>query len=381
MFFCKNCILPTTRPHVELENKGLCNACIGSLEKEDKIDWQKREKDLERLLEEKRSKDGSHYDCLIPVSGGKDSTWQVYMLVKKFGLKPLALTWKPMYRTEIGNRNLENLINLGVDHIDFTVNPKIEKKFMTKAFIKFGTPSLCEHMAMFSTTLRTAIAFKIPLVIWGENPGLEYGGSSSDRENQYMDRDWITKYGVSNGTFASDWIDEDLTKQDLLPYTFPSDKELEDARILPIFLGWYLKWDPLEIANFAKNIGFEWGVKPQTGYYKYADLDAPFIVIHHMFKWYKFGFTRLWDNLSIEIRNKRMTRNEAIEYIKDNPEETPYEQIYKLINYLEISEMTFWEIVEKHRNLSIWKKDSTGKWYIPDIIDEFGFFLQNYLKR
>jgi len=381
MNFCKKCVLPTTRPQVEIEEEGLCNACAGSLEKKAKIDWVKRKDDLTKLLESNRSKDGNHYDCLIPVSGGKDSTWQVYTLINDFGLKPLTLTWKPQNRTEIGKRNLENLINLGVDHIDFTVNPKVEKLFMKKSFIKNGSPALCEHMVMYATTLRTAINYKIPIIIWGENPGLEYGGTSTDRENQYMDRDWIMKYGASNGTFASDWIGDELSKQDLLPYTFPSDDELEKSKVKPIFLGWFLKWDPLEIAQFSRKIGFEWGKQPQTGYYEFADLDAPFVIIHHMFKWYKFGFTRLWDNLSIEIRNGRMTRKDAIDYIHDNPEKTPYSQIYQLCEYLEISEMNFWDIVEKHRNVSIWKQNSDGKWIIPGIINEFGFFPDNYPKR
>ena len=378
MKFCSNCILPNTRPQVALEDNGLCNACLGALEKNQAIDWKAREEELAQIFDEARGKNKSSYDCLVPVSGGKDSTWQVHTLINKYKLEPLALTWKPTQRTEIGKRNLENLINLGVDHIDFTVNPKIEKNFMLKSFVKNGSPSLCEHMVMYAISVRTAINWKIPSVIWGENPGLEYGGSQGDRNNQYMNTDWIQKYGVSNGTTVKDWIDDELTEQDMLPYTFPSDEEVEQAKIRPIFLGWYLKWDPLEVANFSRNVGFEWANKPQLGYYRYADLDAPFVVIHHFLKWHKFGFTRTWDNLSIEIRNNRMTRNEALQYIKDNPEPVPYKQIYQLCQYIGISEMKFWEIVEKHRNLDIWKKDIDGKWYLPHMIKELGFMPDNY---
>jgi N-acetyl sugar amidotransferase len=379
MKFCKNCVLPTTRPQVKIEHEGICNACVGALEKKNKIDWSGREQELRDLLKTHRSTDGSNYDCLIPVSGGKDSTWQVHTLINTYKLKPLAITWKPMNRTDIGKRNLNNLINLGVDHIDFTVNPKVEKRFMLRSFEKNGSPSLSEHMAMYAITLRTAINYGIHIVIWGENPGLEYGGATSDRGNPFMKRDWIRKYGVSNSTFAEDWIDENLTRQDMLPYTFPTDEEIEQARILPIFLGWYLPWDPLKVATYARKVGFEWGQRPQVGCYRFADLDAPFVVIHHLLKWHKFGFTRLWDNLSIEIRNGRLTHDEAIEYIRLNPERIPYDQIYQLCRYLEISEMHFWKIVETHRNLEIWEKDTNGKWYIPAMVNEFGFFPDNYL--
>jgi|SaaInl4_135m_RNA_FD_contig_31_2316652_length_1687_multi_4_in_0_out_0_1 N-acetyl sugar amidotransferase len=378
MIFCQNCIIPTTRPQVSLEKEGLCTACKGSMEKSQEVDWESRSNELEELLRQGKSQDGGTYDCLIPVSGGKDSTWQVHTLINKYGLRPLTMTWKPRLRTDIGTRNLENLIELGVDHMDFTCNPKIERKFMLRAFEQNGSPSLSEHMAMYSMALRTAMQNKIKIIVWGENPGAEYGGSKEDRLNAIMNRDWISKYGVSNGTFAEDWMDEDLDRQNMLPYTFPTDEEMNKAQVRPIFLGWYLRWDPLEVAMKAQEVGFEWGVKPQTGYYRYADLDAPFVIVHHMFKWYKFGFTRLWDNLSIEIRNGRLTRDDAIGFILENPEPIPITQIHQLCQYLRISETRFWEIVEKHRNLEVWKKDSRGSWTIPAIEKEFGAFPRNY---
>ena len=378
MIFCQNCIIPTTRPQVTIETEGLCSACKGSREKNEEINWPERAAELKELLSIGKSIDGSTYDCLVPVSGGKDSTWQVHTLINEYGLRPLTYTWKPRFRTEIGTRNLENLIELGADHIDFTCNPRIERKFMLHAFEQNGSPSLCEHMAMYSLALRFAIQNKIKIIVWGENPGAEYGGSKEDRQNAIMNRDWISKYGVSNGTFAEDWFDDELDRQNMLPYTFPSDEDMEMAGVRPIFLGWYLRWDPLEVAKKSREVGFEWAVKPQTGYYRYADLDAPFVIVHHMFKWYKFGFTRLWDNLSIEIRNGRMTRSEAINYVLNNPEPIPIRQIHLLCEYLRIKETRFWEIVEKHRNREIWDKDLSGNWVIPSVIKEFGAFPNNY---
>jgi len=378
MKFCKKCVIPTTRPNVTIEAKDVCNACESHSDKDLNIDWDKRRQDLVDILEMSRSKDGSTYDCLVPVSGGKDSTWQIHTLIHEFKMRPLAYTWKPRFRTEIGERNLQNLIEMGVDHIDFTCNPDVERRFMLKAFEKNGSPSLTEHMAMYALAMRIAINYGIKAVIWGEHAGAEYGGSKHDRVNAYMNRDWIKKFGVSNGTFAEDWMDDDFSKQDMLPYAFPEDDVLEQHKIRPIFLGWHLRWDPLEVAKKSRSLGFEWNPKPFVGYYQYADLDAPFVHIHHMFKWYKFGFTRTFDNLSIEIRNGRMTRDEAVQYLRDNPDPIPQKQIHLLCEFLKIPESKFWDIVEKHRNPELWKRNSRGEWHIPALEEEFGFFPRNY---
>ena len=374
MKYCKNCILPDTRPGVELNKDGICLACVGAKEKIESIDWKAREKDLLEIFESHKSK-GRSYDCIVPVSGGKDSHWQVHTVLK-YGLKPLALTYKFHCRTELGSENLQNLISLGVDHIDFTVNPKVEKKFMLKALKKNGTPSLIQHMAVWGIVLKMAVKLGIPLVVWGENSALEYGGNKKERENFSLDHEWIKTYGVTNATLAQDWVDENITSDELHPYTLPSAEELRGAKIQSIFLGWYLPWDPLMSAKIARSLGLKWADKPILGYYPFSDLDSDFIVIHHFFKWYKFGMTRLWDNLAIEIRNKRMTRDEALKYIEDNPELLPLKQIKSLCAFLEITEERFWEIVESHRNLDIWKKDDAGQWYLPGLVNEFGKMVE-----
>jgi hypothetical protein len=120
------------------------------------------------------------YDCVIPVSGGKDSTWQVVKCLE-YGLNPLAVTWKTPARTEVGAQNLANLVALGVDHIDYQINPKVERRFMLKALERFGSTAVPMHMALFSIPLTVAVRFEIPLVVWGENSALEYGGATNVR--------------------------------------------------------------------------------------------------------------------------------------------------------------------------------------------------------
>jgi len=365
--------MPTSRPGIELNNDGVCGGCLGSKEKKEIIDWVSREKKLDKILDSFRGH--GEYDCIIPVSGGKDSTWQVYTMLQK-GMRPLAITIKCQYRTELGEKNLANLVSLGVDHIDFTVNPAIDAKFMLKAFKKNGNPSLSEHMIMWSTIIKMALRFNINLIVWAENSALEYGGSESDRNKFVMDYNWISKYGVTNGTFAEDWVDDELTLDKLSSYRLPEEEILNEAGIENLFLGMYQEWEPGDIAKKSQSVGFEWAENPVLGLHPFVGVDCDFRVVHHFMKWYKFGLTKLWDNLAIEIREGRMSRRDAIEYLKSNTEQIPRKEIGSFCEYLNISEEEFFEIAESHRNLDIWEKDITGKWTIPEFINEFGFWKE-----
>jgi len=310
----------------------------------------------------------SGYDCIIPVSGGKDSTWQTVKCIE-YGLKILAVTWRTPARTAIGQQNLYNLIRLGVDHIDYSINPETERRFMYKTLLKTGSTAVPMHMALCSIPLKIAVAFNIPLVIWGENPLTEYGAAEEDRNYNRLDRTWLSKHGILQGTVAEDWIDNDLTGKDLAAYLLPGEQEFMEKEILSIFLGYYFRWDPEESLNVARAHGFRVREEgPKVGFYNYADIDCDFISVHHHFKWLKFGFTRLFDNLSIEIRNGRMTRDEAIKIIIKKGDQTPYDDIGKLCKFLRITLEQYHDIEEKFRNRDIWKKDGKGEWYIPGFI-------------
>lgn len=365
--------MPTSRPGIELNNDKVCGGCLGFNEKKEVINWKSREEELNKILDTYRGK--GEYDCLVPVSGGKDSTWQVYTMLQK-GMNPLAITIKCQYRTPLGQRNLDNLINLGVDHIDFTVNPKLDSKFMLKTYEEMGNPSLVEHLVMWSTIIKTALRYGIKLIVWAENSALEYGGNAQDRNKFNMDYDWIRKYGVTNGTFAEDWADENLPLEKLTSYRLPDEQLLNDAGIENLFLGMYQEWEPEDIAKKSQSIGFEWAENPVLGLHPFVGVDCDFRVVHHFMKWYKFGVTKLWDNLAIEIREGRMTRDDAINYLRDNTEPIPMKEIGTFCTYLNISIERFFEIAEKHRNLDIWKKDENGSWYLPEFKKEFGFWKE-----
>lgn len=372
MKYCKRCILPDTRPNLLIGDDGVCNACKQTSEKP-KIDWEKREGAWKKLVEETKKRSRG-WDCVIPVSGGKDSTWQVVKALES-GLKPLCVTWRTPARSELGQKNLDNIIQLGVDHIDFSINPEVEKKFTLEALKKKGSVAIPMHMALFAIPLQVAVKFKIPLVLWGENSGAEYGGSGSEVLGHKMSRKWLEAYGVTQGTVAEDWVSEGLSLKDLAPYIWPTDEELEASGVTAAFLGWYFPWDPVETFRVARGHGFEPLPEletPKTGIYQFADVDDAFLIsIHHWLKWYKFGFTRSWDNLSLEIRNGRMSREEALEVLQTLKSECPDEAIKAFCKWVGISEEAFMTIIEKFRNPQVWTYENDN-WKIKD------FLIQNW---
>lgn len=366
MQWCRKCILPSTRPNLVIWDDGVCNACHRHITKQS-VDWAERETEFFSLAEQAKTASNGAYDCLIPVSGGKDSTWQVATCLDA-GLRVLAVTWRPPGRTEIGQKNLDNLISLGVDHIDFSVSPVIEKKFMLETLTKAGSPAIPMHLALFNLPLTFATRFEIPLIVWGENSAAEYGSPDGKDSGADLDSRWLRRYGVSGGTSARDWISEHLKEKDLIPYFGPDPRTLKKAKLRSVFLGHYFAWDPETTRNAAIRSGFQASDVPKTGFYNYADIDDSFISVHHWFKWFKFGFTRLFDNLSLEIRNGRLRREEAIAIVEATGEDRPEKDIELLCSFLDITTEHFQEIENSMRNPAVWDRDSQGSWHIPNFL-------------
>lgn len=365
MKWCSRCVLPDTRPHLVLNAAGVCNACESHGTKRT-IDWRARELAFRDVVAYAKAR-STGYDCLIPVSGGKDSTWQVVKCLE-YGLNPLAVTWKTPGRTAIGERNLANLVSLGVDHIDYQVSPRVERKFIYAALCRHGSTAIPMHMAIFNIAARIAVRFGIPLVIWGENSAFEYGGTEEERTGFKLDANWLRRHGVTHGTTAQDWISDTLSRRELTAYFGPTAHQLEVAAVTAVFLGYYFEWDPEKTRAVAAAHGF--AANPdgaRTGLYDYADIDDDFISIHHWLKWYKFGFTRLYDNLSLEIRNGRVSRDNALDVIRQTGDETPYGDIQKLCQFIEITGANFFEICESFRNTAIWYRDG-ATWKIRDFL-------------
>ncbi len=350
--WCKKCVLPNTRPNLKFDENGICSACTNFVKKES-INWKKRENIFKKIIKEAKTK-SKGYDCLIPVSGGKDSTWQVVTALK-YGLKTLAVSWKTPFRTKLGQKNLDNLISLGVDHIDWTVNPKIEKKIVTETFKSKGSSAISMHSAIFNLPSQIALRFKIPLIIWGENSSYEYGNDNNSDSNYKLNKKWIKKYGANNNVNVQTLVKKYFKNK----YTASYQNEYLEKKVKyqSVFLGHFFSWDPKKIFKEASKHGFTNALKAEVGYYDFADVDDDCIMpIHHWLKWYKFGFTREYDNLSIEIRNQRISRKKAIRLLQKKNYVIPTKAINKFCNYYNIDKKKFYSDCEKFRNKKIWKK-------------------------
>ncbi|NIN33849.1 MAG: N-acetyl sugar amidotransferase [Gammaproteobacteria bacterium] len=364
MEYCSRCVMPSSHPYVRLDSSGLCSACL-TYQNRANIDWADRKRRFEELVADAKQ-NSSGYDCLIPVSGGKDSFWQVITCLD-YGLNPLTVTWRDPARLEIGQENLNNLVQLGVDHIDFWINPEVERRFLLKSLETYGVPGIPKHMALYNIPFKMALKFNIPLLVWAENPEYEYGILQDEGSGFDVDYDWLMeKHGVTQGTTAEDWISDDLTRKELTPYFGPTPEDMEGKSIRAVYLGYYFPWDPVHSYEIARERGFR-APESGPGYYVFDDVDSEFISIHHYIKWYKFGYTRLFDNLSIDIRAGRITRDEAVQIIHERAPETPHEDIQSFCKYLGITVERFYEITERLRNLDVWRRKN-GKWEIDGFI-------------
>ena len=278
----------------------------------------------------------------------------------------MCLTFRTLARTSLGEHNLQSLRNMGIDHIDISPNPIGVNSLTKMSFLEFGDSSLLDHLAIYSIVPNFALRLKIPLVIWGENPWMEYGGNLDEADIPRLNKEFLKKHDILKGRDIQGWVNHGLNLKDVQTMIYPKDKDLDSLGYTPIFLGYYLPWDAKDNVNIALDYGFKVHEKgPIMGLYNYADLDCMNIVIHHYFKWLKFGFNRVTDHASNEIRKGRLSREEAIQLvIEKDGLKPPKEYIKCFCNQIGISEIDFWLNVEKFRNKDIWNKNLDGEWYI-----------------
>lgn len=363
--YCVSCLYPETKPDIWFDDSGVCSACLNYAERPD-VDWDEREKEFLAIVEKYRSKDGSNYDCIVPVSGGKDSTYQVIKLLE-LGLNPLAVTARTDSLSDLGKRNLENLKLLGVDHVDVTPNPVARRKISRLGLEQVGDIQWGEHITIFTVPIRVAVEKNIPLIVWGENSQHEYGGPAADAENNTLDRRWLEEFGGLLGLRSSDLIGQNgIKKQHLLPYTYPSEEEVQRVGVTGLFLGHYFPWDGYTNVLVAQANGFETypGVV-EGNYVNYENLDNYYHGIHDYFKYLKYGFGRATDQANNHIRRGRLSREMALESIKklDGIYPGTYlgRDIDSILSEIDMSKEAFDKLCDSFTNKKIFKKNSAGK--------------------
>ena len=358
MNYCKRCLYPDTKPQLVFDENGICSACKNH-ELKEKIDLKSKEKELKEILEKFRSKN-NYYDCIIPVSGGKDSHFQAYTIKEKFGLNPLVVNFHPLDQTEIGKKNLDNLKKLGVDCIEFSPNPNVYLKLARFGLKKLGDFQWPEHIGIFTVPVQIAIKYKIPLIIWGENPQFEYGQPTDISTDTILDRKWLEKNG---GYFLDKIKPQDMIKHgfelnDIQPYLYPSDEEINQVGITGIFLGSYIKWDIFKQLEIVKTIGFQENDEPKEGTFnKWENLDVYFTVFHDYFKFLKYGFGRATDHASIEIMHGRISREQGLKLVKQYEGKIPRKYLKKFLEFADMSMDDFIGICDEFTNKEIFKVD------------------------
>lgn len=362
MRYCKKCIMPDTRPEQVFDEEGVCDACRSAEEKK-KIDWQARKEEFKKLLERYRGKVVSGWDCVIPVSGGKDSCYQALTMRDEFGMNPLCVNFVPCEMTEVGLKNMLFLRDQGFDLVQVGANRRTYRKMSRKGFFDLGDCCWPEHIGIFTAPVRVAVQYKIPLLIWGENSQLEYGGPASHRGNNYLDRNWLEQFQML-GYRISDLYQEGFDKKELLVFEYPSDKEIKDTGVTGLFLGYYVKWDAYE--HGVDMIKRGWNANPggpvEGAYYDFENLDCKWVGgLHDYMKFLKFGYGRATDHLCIEIRNARMTRECAIRLVRDYEGKIPRKYIPDFLKFIDCAEEEFFKTLDRFTNKKIFKIDNDGK--------------------
>jgi N-acetyl sugar amidotransferase len=362
--YCSICLLPSTKPDLRFDDNGVCSACTAYAKREE-VDWDARKKQFEVIVSKFRSKSSSKWDCIIPVSGGKDSTIQVLKILE-FGLNPLCVTATTCDLSEIGRDNIENIKSLGVDYVEFSPNPVIRKKLNKVGLEVVGDIAWPEHVGIFTIPVRAAVDFKVPLIIWGENSQNEYGGPASAQDSPYLNRRWLEEFGGMLGLRVSDLFENHgITEKNLIPYTYPSDEELASTGVTGLFLGHYFPWDGLSNYLLAQANGFKsFGKTIEGSMVDYENLDNHQHGIHDYFKFLKFGFGRATDIASLHVRRGRLTRNEALKIVRQSDGKYPWSYLHKpldqILNRIDVSLKEFDTICDRFTNKDLFIKDKNG---------------------
>ncbi len=377
MQYCTRCVYPANaRPGIIFDDKGVCSGCR-LIESRKSINWAKREKMLIDLLnreKEKQNKKGSPYHCIIPVSGGKDSTFQTWLIKKKYGLNPLLVSYNHTFNTPLGLRNLVNLIEkLNCNLIRYTTAPESAIKIAKYMLEKVGDITWHYHAGIMTFPIQASIAYDIPLIIWGEEGFSELVGMHNQDDFVEFTKKKRQEHSM-RGFEPEDLLNESdcsLTKYDLAPFFYPKDKDIERVGTRGIYLSNYISWNGKKQTEFIiKDLGFETAQKRERTFNLYDKLDDIHANgLHDYLKYLKFGYGRCTDDVATEIRHKRMTREEGINLINKYDHIKP-KDLNIFLKKAKMSENEFFKIINPLRDKVAWKEDKSGNWTKTDNINK-----------
>lgn len=354
--------MPNSRPRIVFDGDGICNACRYAEKKHEGIDWEERKEEFRAILDKHRSTDGM-WDCVVPWSGGKDSSSIAYRLKYEYGMNPLLVTFSPMMPNEVGNHNREALIRAGFDHVFIRPNQRAHRWMATRFFRERGNPKVAWDAGVNSAPVRVAVQYGIPLIFYAEHGETEYGGKVIHGNSGKM-RDFTEVIEHQIGDDPRNWMDEVVTEKDLNPYLYPDPEIIREKGVTAYYFAYFHKWSMFENFHFIKDkIDFQTHPEGRTvGTFTYFDsLDDKMDPLYYYMQFIKFGFGRAVRDASRMIQNGHLSREEGLEKARLYDHEFPHEFFDEVLDYLNLGKDEFFEIVDKHRNPEIWM-NAQGEW-------------------
>lgn len=369
MEYCKKCVMPNTRPGIYFDEEGICQACRAE-EQKALTNWDERFEELKVLCDKHRRKNETDYDCIIAVSGGKDSHFQVYVFKELLDMNPLLVSVEDNFpMTEAGKNNIKNISErFGCHIISLKPNIKAQKFIMRKTFEKFGKPTWFIDRLIYTYPLHVASKFNIPLIVYGENVSYEYGGAQ--RIETYSAKDQIDN-GVASDIDFDELVDENINVKDLSLCIPPSQEEID--KLEPTYLSYFIKWNSYSNYIFAKKNGFkdlthEW--EREHTFENYDQIETPAYLIHPWLKYPKFGHASATDYASKYIRYGLITRDEGIELVKKYDHKVDQRAVQEFIDFLGYTHAEFYNIIDGFYNKELFFKNKFGDWQLKNPIWE-----------
>ena len=360
---CKRCLYTSDHPlGITFDNDNICSGCLIHEEK-DSLDWDARWQDLESLVSNYRAP-GAKYDCIVPVSGARDSFFVLDMVVNKLKLKPLVVGYNKFFNTPEGIANLAQLrIAFDVDFQLKNVDPTVVKKITRKSIYAHGNPYWHVLAGESVFAVQTAALMKIPLIIWGAHQGLEQVGMFSHLHNVEMSRRYRKDhdlFGVDSDNFVSTF--DNLNEEDVINYRYPAFSDIESIGIRGIYLGNFVRWDPYaQHLKMVSDFGFR-GAKLGRTFDTFDHADCyVYSNFHDILKMYKHGYSKVTDQVCREIRFGRMDR-ETGETLVDYYENQPPAYMALFCNWLGVDERALQFAADRHRNKKYWEEVEPDVW-------------------
>ena len=358
---CTNCLNLSTRPRINFDERGWCNACQW-MEKKSSMNWEPRKQELKELLDRFRSKKGG-FDCLVPVSGGKDGSYVAYQLKNVYGMNPFTVTVRPALSLEIGDQNLNNFIASGFNHIHISPDAEVMRKFNKYGFIEKGFPYYGWLTAILTSIIRTALNFNIPLIFYGEDGEVEYGGSTETRDRALFDINYMKKVYLEGGYEKVFSLIDRMDAGSLYFWQFPDEKELERQELFLTHWSYFEAWDPYRNYLTAKeHCGLQEKEEGNSGTFtNFAQNDQALYALHTYLMYLKFGFGRATQDAGIEIRRGAMTREQAIHLVRLYDGQYPEEFIEAYLEHYEMTKDEFDSVIDRWANRDLFEK-LNGRW-------------------